>query len=68
MVQILFTVFRMGHRYENAQIIHNHVTPWHTTIVLYMTNSRVQNFSSVVLITRLCIKPFSSNDLNPRTT
>ena len=26
MVQILFTVFRMGHMYENAQIIQAHAT------------------------------------------
>ena len=33
MVQILFTVFGMGHIYENAQIIHNHGTLLHTTVV-----------------------------------
>ena len=33
MVQILFTVFGMGHIYENAQIIHNHGTLLHTTVL-----------------------------------
>ena len=32
MVQILFSVFGMGHIYENAQIIHNHGTLLHTTV------------------------------------
>ena len=32
MVQILFTVFGMGHIYENAQIIDNHGTLLHTTV------------------------------------
>ena len=26
MVQILFTVFEMGHMYENAKVIHSHAT------------------------------------------
>ena len=33
MVQILFTVFGMGYIYENAQIIDNHGTLLHTTVV-----------------------------------
>ena len=32
MVQILFTVFGMGHMYENAQIMHKHGTLLHTTV------------------------------------
>ena len=33
MAQILFTVFGMGYIYENAQIIDNHGTLLHTTVV-----------------------------------
>ena len=34
MVQILFTVFGMGYIYENAQIIDNHGTLLHRTVLI----------------------------------
>ena len=37
MVQILFTVFGMGHIYENAQILQNHGTLLHTTVPIDVT-------------------------------
>ena len=52
MVQILFTVFGMGHIYENAQIIHNHGTLLHTT---------------VVLLTRICASLDCACNLKPLT-
>ena len=36
MVQILFTVFGMGHIYENAKIIDNHGTLLHTTVFIIL--------------------------------
>ena len=43
MVQILFTVFGMGPIYENAQIIHNHGTLLHTTVVALNFNEVVKS-------------------------
>ena len=41
MVQILFTVFGMGYIYENAQIIDNHGTLLHTTVLRATVYGRI---------------------------
>ena len=69
MVQILFTVFGMGHIYENAKIIDNHGTLLHTTVV-YLLNLIVSQWSfdclkdvSIYFILLLC-KNISFNTLH----
>ena len=51
MVQILFTVFGMGYIYENAQIIDNHGTLLHTTVISHYieADKRSQTLISLAL-------------------
>ena len=55
MVQILFTVFGMGHIYENAKTIDNHGTLLHTSVdgLFFDTEKHTDDFQ----IRRLPIEP-----------